>query len=61
MDKSLTVIIPVFKTEKTMDKCLESVISQEYGHLEIILVDDGSPDSCPQKCDEWAAKTNASR
>lgn len=56
MDKSLTVIIPVFRTEKTMDKCLESVVSQEYGHLEIILVDDGSPDSCPLKCDEWAAK-----
>lgn len=49
----ISVIIPVYKVEKYLDCCIESVIQQTYTNLEIILVDDGSPDSCPQKCDEW--------
>ena len=52
----ISVIIPVYNVEKYLDKCIESVISQEYKNLEIILVDDGSCDKCPQKCDEWAIK-----
>lgn len=39
-----------------MDQCVKSIVSQTYSNLEIILVDDGSPDSCPQKCDKWAEK-----
>lgn len=55
MDK-ISVIIPVYKTEKYLNKCVESITGQTYKNLEIILVDDDSPDSCPQMCDEWAEK-----
>ena len=57
MDSPLiSVIIPVYKTEKYLDRCVASVVGQTYKNLEIILVDDGSPDRCPEMCDEWAAK-----
>lgn len=49
----LTIIIPVYKAEKTLDRCVESILSQDYSDYEIILVDDGSPDLCPEKCDAW--------
>lgn len=52
----VSVIIPVYKVEKYLDKCVNSVINQTYRNLEIILVDDGSPDNCPAMCDEWAKK-----
>ena len=52
----ISVIIPVYKVELYLDRCLESVTSQSYSNLEIILVDDGSPDNCPAMCDAWAAK-----
>lgn len=52
----ISVIIPVYKVEKYLDKCIESVVNQIYKNLEIILVDDGSPDNCPTICDEWAKK-----
>ena len=52
----LTVIIPVYHVETTLDRCLESVTGQTFGDLEIILVDDGSPDRCPAICDAWAGK-----
>ena len=52
----LSVIIPVYCVEDTLDRCVESVISQNYSDMEIILVDDGSPDGCPQKCDEWSKR-----
>ena len=52
----LSVIIPVYQVEATLNRCVESVIGQTFTDLEVILVDDGSPDSCPQKCDEWAEK-----
>ena len=50
----ISVIIPVYKTEKYLDKCLQGVFEQTYKDLEIILVDDGSPDGCPQLCDDYA-------
>ncbi len=50
----ISVIIPIYKVEKYLRKCLDSVINQTYKNLEIILVDDGSPDACPQICDEYA-------
>lgn len=52
----ISVIIPVYKVEKYLDKCVESVVGQTYTDLEIILVDDGSPDGCPAMCDAWAEK-----
>ena len=52
----LTVIIPVYRVEATLNRCVESVVRQHVPEMEIILVDDGSPDKCPQICDEWAQK-----
>ena len=52
----ISVIIPVYKVERYLDACVESVVGQTFTDLEIILVDDGSPDGCPQMCDAWAAK-----
>lgn len=52
----LSVVIPVYKVEQTLDKCLKSIVSQTYADLDIILVDDGSPDKCPQMCDDWAKR-----
>lgn len=48
-----SVVLPIYNVEKYLNRCLDSVINQTYENLEIILVDDGSPDSCPQICDEW--------
>lgn len=52
----ISVIIPVYNVKKYLKKCINSVISQTYKNLEIILVDDGSPDSCPEMCDDFAKK-----
>ena len=52
--KLISVIVPVYKVEKYLKKCVDSIISQTYKNLEIILVDDGSPDNCPKLCDEYA-------
>ena len=51
----LSVIIPVYRVEDTLDRCVKSVLAQHVDEMEVILVDDGSPDLCPQKCDTWAA------
>ena len=56
MSDSISVIIPIYKVEEYLDECIISVVSQTYLNLEIILVDDGSPDNCPQMCDEWARR-----
>ena len=52
----ISVIVPVYRTEAYLDRCIESIVDQTYTNLEIILVDDGSPDRCPQMCDEWARR-----
>ncbi|PLS30606.1 glycosyl transferase [Bifidobacterium margollesii] len=52
----VSVIIPVYKVEKFLDECVTSVTGQTYRNLEILLVDDGSPDNCPAMCDAWAEK-----
>lgn len=54
----ISVIVPVYKVEKYLDKCVQSIVDQTYKNLEIILVDDGSPDNCGAMCDIWAAKDN---
>lgn len=50
----LTIIIPVYRVEATLNRCVESVVMQDFRDFELILVDDGSPDNCPQMCDTWA-------
>lgn len=50
----VSIVIPVYKVVSYLDKCVQSVIDQTYRDLDIILVDEGSPDRCPQMCDEWA-------
>lgn len=50
----ISVVVPVYKVEKYLKRCVESIIRQSFGDLEIILVDDGSPDQCPAICDQLA-------
>ena len=52
----VSIIIPVYKVEKYLKRCVESILTQTYQNMEIILVDDGSPDNCPQICEEFAHK-----
>jgi glycosyltransferase involved in cell wall biosynthesis len=55
MDKpTVSIIVPIYKVEKELSKCVESILKQTYQEIEVILVDDGSPDRCPQMCDEFA-------
>lgn len=57
MNESLvSVIVPIYKVENYLCACVDSILSQSYPHLDIILVDDGSPDGCPAICDEYAQK-----
>ena len=57
----ISVIVPVYKVEPYLDKCISSIVNQTYRNLEIILVDDGSPDNCPAMCDAWAEKDSRIR
>lgn len=49
----ITVIVPIYKVEKYLRKCVDSILAQTFTDYELILVDDGSPDGCPQICDEY--------
>ena len=55
-DNLVTVIVPIYNVEPFLSQCINSIISQNYSNLEIILVDDGSPDRCPDICDEYKEK-----
>ena len=50
----ISVIVPVYNVEKYLDRCVRSLLNQTYTNIEIILIDDGSPDKCPQICDSYA-------
>lgn len=55
MDKALvSIIVPVYKTQQYLDECMRSILRQRYREIEVILVDDGSPDGCPALCDGYA-------
>ena len=56
-----TVIIPVYNTEKFICECVDSVLNQTYRNIEVILVDDGSLDGCPEICDTYADKDSRVR
>lgn len=50
----VSIIVPIYKVEQYLERCLTSLVTQSYQNLEIILVDDGSPDKCPEMCENWA-------
>ena len=52
----ITVITPVYKVEQYLDRCVESILAQTFTDFELIQVDDGSLDNCPQMCDDWVKK-----
>ena len=52
----ISVIVPVYKVEKYLRQCVDSILAQTYPDFELLLIDDGSPDGCPQICDEYAGR-----
>lgn len=56
MHSKITIIVPVYRVEKYIHRCIDSVFSQTYSNWELILVDDGSPDNCPTICDDYAKR-----
>lgn len=56
----LSIIVPVYKVENYLPKCIDSILAQTFTDFELILVDDGSPDDCPALCDATAEKMPAS-
>ena len=59
--KKLSVILPIYRASDTIERCFSSISAQQYQPLEIILVDDGSPDDCPERCDNWAEMLSSVR
>ena len=56
MEELISIIVPIYRVEKYLNRCIDSILSQSYRNLEIILVDDGSPDNCSIICEEYAKK-----
>ncbi|MBR1676338.1 MAG: glycosyltransferase [Clostridia bacterium] len=54
----ISVIVPIYKVEQYLKKCVDSILKQTFKDIEVILVDDGSPDNCPRLCDEFAEQDN---
>ena len=52
-EKTVSVIVPVYRAQDYLERCVGSIVGQSYERLEVILVDDGSPDDCPRMCDAW--------
>lgn len=52
----VSIIVPIYNVEKYLDRCMQSLQNQTLKDIEIIMVDDGSPDNCPKLCDEYAQK-----
>ena len=58
MNPKISIIVPVYKVEKYLHKCIDSILAQTFKDFELILVDDGSPDNCGKICDEYAKRDN---
>ena len=56
MSVAISIIVPIYKVEKTLRKALDSILAQTFTNYELILVNDGSPDNCPAICEEYAKK-----
>ena len=56
MQELISIIVPIYKVEKYLNKCIESILNQTYSNLEIILIDDGSPDKSGDICDFYKNK-----
>lgn len=54
----ISVVVPIYNVEKYIDRCVKSILNQTYRNIEVLLIDDGSPDKCPQICDDYAVKDN---
>ncbi len=54
----ITIVVPVYKVEEYLARCVDSILKQTYKDFELLLVDDGSPDNCGKMCDEYAKKDN---
>lgn len=52
----ISVVVPIYKVEEYLDRCVNSLVNQSYKNIEIVLVDDGSPDNCPRMCDDYAKR-----
>ena len=52
----ISIIVPIYKVESYLDECVTSIVNQTYRNIQIILVDDGSPDRCGKICDDWMLK-----
>ena len=61
MNELISIVVPIYNVEKELNRCFDSLINQTYHNIEIILVDDGSPDNCPHLCDIYAEKNFAVR
>ena len=56
MNPKISIIIPIYKSEPYIHKCMKSILNQTFLDFEVILVNDGSPDNCGEICDEYAKK-----
>ena len=57
----ISVVLPIYNIESYLDRCMKAVLNQTYSNLEILMVDDGSPDNCPQICDRYAEQDSRVR
>lgn len=58
MTSKVSIIVPIYNVEKFLNRCIDSLLNQTLREIEIILIDDESPDNCPQICDEYAQRDN---
>lgn len=61
MKPEISIVVPIYKVEKYLDKCVHSLLNQSYTNIEIVLVNDGSPDGCPVMCDNYAKQDSRIR